>query len=260
MHAPDTIRSSHNALIKRVRSLGLRKYRETERAFVIEGSRGIASAIEQGVAPRVLLLADDARPEMLEFARRSGAEWRVAERAIFDSVMDTATPQGIAAIFDQPTWRFPERADPLLILLDAVGDPGNLGTIIRASAAAGCDGVVLGPGCADPWSAKAVRATMGSIFTIPVFRSNDEIEARVREACPRRWLADGEGDRKYSDPIWSGGVAVLIGSEGHGATEWGRGMATGGVRIPIAAGVESLNASVAAAVLLFEATRQRGEM
>jgi RNA methyltransferase, TrmH family len=207
-----------------------------------------------------VVLADDARPEMFELARRSGATWRVAERAIFDSVMDTSTPQGIAAIFDQPTWRFPERDALLLILLDAVGDPGNLGTIIRTGAAAGCDGVVLGPGCADPWSAKAARATMGSIFTIPVLRANDAIEQHVRAACRQRWLAAGDGERIYSDPIWSGGVAVIIGSEGHGATGWGRGLSTGGVRIPIVAGVESLNASVAAAVLIFEAVRQRSEM
>jgi TrmH family RNA methyltransferase len=260
MHEPNIIRSSHNPLIKRVRSLGLRKYRETERAFVVEGSRGISTAIEQGIIPQVVLLADDARPEMVDLARQSGAEWRVAERAVFDSVMDTITPQGIAAIFDQPAWPFPENETPLLILMDAVGDPGNAGTIIRTAAAAGCDAVVLGPSSADPWSAKAARATMGSIFTVPVYRADDHIESLVRSACPRRWLADGHGEQIYTESIWSGGVAVIIGSEGHGATAWGRGLATGAVRIPIAAGVESLNASVAAAVLLFEAARQRGEM
>jgi TrmH family RNA methyltransferase len=259
MHAPETIRSSHNPLIKRLRSLGLRKHREAERAFVVEGSRGIASAIEQGIIPQAVLLADDARAEMLDLARQSGAVWRVAERALFDSVMDTATPQGIAAVFDQPEWSFPEAPEPLLVLLDAVGDPGNLGTIVRTAAGAGCDAVVLGPGCADPWGAKAARASMGSIFSLPLLRASAAIEEAIRLRCPRRWLASGEGERDYGDPIWDGGVAVIIGSEGHGASAWGRNLATGGVRIPLAAGVESLNASVAAAVLIFEARRQRGE-
>jgi TrmH family RNA methyltransferase len=257
MHAPDIIRSNQNAVIKRFRSLGLRKRRDTERAFVVEGSRGIATAIEQGITPRVLLLADDARSDISELAWRAGAEVRIAERPIFDGVMDTATPQGIAAIFSQPSWAFPASPEPLLVLLDAIGDPGNLGTIIRTAAGAGFDAVILGPGCADPWGAKAARSTMGSIFTMPVLPADASVERLITERCPRRWLADGDGEHLYSEPIWDGGVAVIIGSEGHGDTEWGLELVTGGVRIPLAPGVESLNASVAAAVLMFEARRQR---
>lgn len=260
MHAPDLIRSNQNTLIKRFRSLGLRKRRETERAFVIEGSRGIATAMEAGITPQVVLLAEDARADIVQLARASGADVRFAERAIFDGVMDTATPQGIAAIFEQPVWAFPPRPEPLLILLDALGDPGNLGTIIRTAAGAGFDAVVLGPGCADPWGAKAARSSMGSIFTIPVLTANASIERLIVERCPLRWLAAGDGEQTYGEPIWGGGVSVIIGSEGHGATGWGIGLATGGVRIPLAPGVESLNASVAAAVLMFEARRQRGAL
>ncbi len=254
----EIIRSPQNNLIKRVRSLGHRKHRDAERAFVVEGSRGIATAIAYGHTPEVTLLAHDARPDVAALAESSGAPVRIVERAVFDAVMDTATPQGIAAVFDRPESEFPDTEALFLLVLDGIGDPGNLGTLIRSAAGAGCDTVIVGPDSADPWSAKAARSSMGSIFGIPVLSADSDIEHLVRERCPHRWLAAGEAEQGYDTVEWSGGVAVIIGSEGHGASAWGRALATGGIRIPLAADVESLNAAVAGSVILFEARRQRG--
>jgi TrmH family RNA methyltransferase len=254
---PEIIRSPQNNLIKRVRSLGHRKNRDAERAFVVEGSRGIATALTFGFTPQIVLLTADAREEIEDLALQCDAPLRIVERSVFDSVMDTATPQGIAAIFERPESVFPTGDDCFLLVLDGVGDPGNLGTLIRSAAGAGCDAVVIGPGSADPWSAKAARSSMGSIFGIPLFASDPDIDAKVIAACPQRWLAAGDGALSYDQAAWSGGIAIIIGSEGHGASTWGESLATGAIRIDLAPGVESLNAAVAGAILLFEARRQR---
>ena len=254
---PEIIRSPQNNLIKRVRSLGHRKTRDAERAFVVEGARGIATALDYGHRPVMVLIAHDARSDIEDLALACDAPLRIVDRAVFDSVMDTATPQGIAAIFDRPDQAFPDAADPFLLLLDGVGDPGNLGTLIRSAAAAGCDAVILGPGTTDPWSAKAARASMGSIFAIPVLATDEAVLRTVELRCAHRWLATGDATRPYTDPVWAGGVAVIIGSEGHGAGAWGHGLATGDIAIPLATGVESLNAAVAGSIILFEARHQR---
>jgi TrmH family RNA methyltransferase len=254
---PDIIRSPQNNLIKRVRSFGHRKHRDAERAFVVEGSRGIATALEFGQRPEVVLLADDAPPEMEDLALACDAPLRIVDRGVFDSVMDTATPQGIAAIFARPDAHLPDTAEPFLLILDGVRDPGNLGTLIRTAAAAGCDAVIIGPDSADPWSAKAARSSMGSIFGIPVLTTGPTLEAQIIDRCKHRWLAIGDASTAYSCAAWTGGIAVIVGSEGHGASQWGEQLATGHVRIDLDGGVESLNAAVAGAVILFEARRQR---
>jgi TrmH family RNA methyltransferase len=255
----EIIRSPHNQIIKRIRSLGLRKHREAERAFVVEGRRIVQTAIESGADVEMILVAEDADSALLELTNASGADWRLVERQIFDAVMDTVTPQGIAAIVGMADSVFPHRSNPFVVVLDGVSDPGNVGTIIRTAAAAGVDAVVIGPGSADPYSPKAIRSSMGSLLLISVLDANEAIVERLAEICSNRWLAEGDGDALYSDTIWEGGVALIVGSEARGASEWGSALATGRVRIPIAPEVESLNASIAAGVIVFEARRQRTE-
>ena len=251
----DIIQSPHNPSIKRIRSLGNRKTRYAERAFVLEGMRAFSAAIDAGVEPETVLLADDAAADLLELAEPFAP--RVVARRLFDQVMETESPQGIAAIFAMPASSSPDVEDPLIVMLDGIGDPGNLGTIIRTAAAAGADGVVLGPGCVDPFNAKAVRAAMGSLFALPMWEHSSAVDAWLVETCPTRVLADGAGEVTYDAPIWQGGVAMIVGSEAHGATAWGRGLATARIRIPLTRHIESLNASIAAGILLFEAQRQR---
>lgn len=252
----DVIQSPHNPILKRVRSLGHRKTRYAERAFLLEGVRAFSAAIESGVEPLATLVAEDASPEILALA--GPYRPRFVERRLFNQVMETDTPQGLAAIVSMPSQDYPAVQAPLVVALDGIGDPGNLGTIIRSAAAAGADGIVLGPGCVDPYNAKAVRSAMGALFAIPVWEHEATSDEWLRSHCPARWLASGDGEHVYGDPVWHGGVAMIIGSEAHGASAWGLGLATGTVRIPLTRAVESLNAAVAASILLFEAQRQRG--
>ena len=222
---------------------------------MLEGVRAFSAAIEAGFEPLVTLVADDASPELLALA--GPYRPRLGERRLFNQMMDTDTPQGIAAIVPMPDAGLPVADAPLIVALDAIGDPGNLGTIVRSAAAAGADGIVLGPGCVDPFNPKSVRSAMGALFAVPFWEHGQDIDAWLRERCPARWLAAGDGEQRYDARLWEGGVAMIVGSEAHGATAWGRDLATGSVRIPLTRSVESLNAAVAASILLFEAQRQR---
>ncbi len=251
----DIIQSPHNQLIKRIRSLGNRKTRYAERAFVLEGMRAFSAAVDAEIEPEAVFLADDAAADLFELA--SSYAPRIIARRLFDQTMETESPQGIAAIFSMPASPLPDAGDQLIVVLDGIGDPGNLGTIIRTAAAAGADGVVLGPGCVDPYNAKAVRAAMGALFAIPVWEHSGPIESWLIDSCPTRLLADGAGEVNYDAAVWQGGVAMIVGSEAHGATAWGRSLATDRIQIPLSRHVESLNASIAAGILLFEAQRQR---
>jgi RNA methyltransferase, TrmH family len=256
--AGDIIRSPQNSLIKQIRSLGTRKTRESERAIVLDGARLVGAALDAGVAPRAVVLAESAMPEARVVAARCGAVARLADDRVVAALTDTVHSQGIVAIVDEPEWGIPDVVDPLVVLLDQVADPGNLGTIVRTAAAAGADAIVVGPGCVDPFGAKAMRAGMGAQFLVPVLAgSSRDVRLWLEAAVPVRWLADASAERSYSDDIWQGGVGIIVGSEARGATEWGRRLATGGVSIPIHERVESLNAAVAAGVLLFEAARHR---
>jgi TrmH family RNA methyltransferase len=251
----DIIQSPHNLLIKRIRSLGSRKTRHAERAFVLEGMRAFSAAVDAGIAPEVVFIAEDAADDLFKLTNPYAP--RIIARKLFDQVMDTESPQGIAAIFPMPESPFPEAGDQLIVVLDSIGDPGNLGTIIRTAAAAGADGVVLGPGCVDPFNPKAVRAAMGALFAIPIWEHHRFTESWLVDSCPTRLLADGAGEVSYDAAVWQGSVAIIIGSEAHGATAWGRSLATARIQIPLTRQVESLNASIAAGILLFEAQRQR---
>lgn len=251
----DVIQSPHNPILKRLRSLGHRKTRYAERAFVLEGARAFSAAIEAGVEPVVTLVADDASPDILALA--GAYRPRFVERRLFNQSMDTDTPQGIAAIVPMPASALLKTEAPLIVALDGIGDPGNLGTIVRSAAAAGADGIVLGPGCVDPYNAKTVRSAMGALFAVPLWEHGPETDHWLQTHCAERWLASGDGERGYDAPLWRGGVAMIIGSEAHGASAWGRALATGSVQIPLSRAVESLNAAVAASILLFEAQRQR---
>jgi TrmH family RNA methyltransferase len=155
-----------------------------------------------------------------------------------------------------PEW--PQSAD-LLLVLDRVADPGNMGTILRTSAASGVGGVLAGPGCVDIYNPKVVRSSMGALLRLPVFSlSWQEIEQAV--AGMAVWLAAADGRTSYTEVDWQQPSALIIGSEARGAGQQAYEIADGIITIPIAAETESLNAAVASAVILFEARRQRKEI
>jgi TrmH family RNA methyltransferase len=254
---PGVIRSADNRTIKFVRSLRRRSARQAERAFVVEGVRAVADALSLGVQPRFVMTreGDPSAGQMLD--QRLDIGVRIVERRLFDDLAETVAPQGIMAVFDMPKLPVELNDAPLILVLDRLSDPGNVGTLLRSAAGAGVALVAVTAETVDLFNAKVVRAAMGVHFRVPVRLWDDEVRELVVSACPLRVLADARADEIYDRVDLTRGTALIIGSEAHGATAALAALASVRVRIPLARGVESLNAAVAGAVLLYEAARQR---
>ena len=256
------ITSHQNPKIKQVRRLLLdRRYRQRQRAFVVEGTRWLSELVHSpapAAARPALILASERWLEDGDHRRlldEIGVRVTKVDEAVLARASDTETPSGVLAVLPMPEWRLPQRPG-LLLVLDRLTDPGNLGTIVRTAAAAGADGLLLSPGCVDPYNPKAVRATMGALLRLPVLPASwDEIKART--AGLDLWLASAGGQVTYDAVDWRRPAALVIGSEATGIGPEATDLAGRRVAIPMAAQTESLNAAAAAAVLLFEARRQR---
>ena len=258
------ITSSHNPKIQRVRALlSQRSERESSRAFVLEGVRLCEEARAAGWQPSLLLYSQQLSERgrrLLEAFSTGATDIEEIPDYLMDSVAGTETPQGILAVFPLHTIPAPAHADFVLVL-DNLRDPGNLGTILRSAAAAGVQSLLLTPGTADPFAPKVLRAAMGAHFRLPIqFSGWDEIEALRRRSgyAPLKFfLAEAEGGRPCWQTDFRQPLALLIGGEAEGASQTARSLADGLVTIPMPGRSESLNAAIAASILLFEVVRQR---
>ncbi len=251
----DVIRAAGNPAISFVRSLQRRDRRTTERAFVVEGRLAVTDALATGAVPRLVLIRDDT-PEAIA-ALPPDVRYRRVAAQVFDRLSDVVTPQGVLAVFPFPDVPVPPVATPLFLILDRVRDPGNLGTLLRAAAGAGVDAVFLSAESVDPFNPKVVRAGMGAHFRVPIRPLDEAARIEIIARCPVRVVATAEAPTAYDMVDWRQPAALIIGSVAAGVGEAGRELATTSAAIPLAAGVESLNAGVAGAVILFEAARQR---
>lgn len=252
----DLITSTQNPRIKLAHSLQSRaRARRKEGKIVLEGLRLLADAWQSGVLPLFVLHSPGAEPELVAEMAAAGVEVLAVDPAVMAHVTDTNTPQGLVGVYETPRPAFPHDAARVLVL-DAVQDPGNVGTLIRSGAGAGLDALLLAPGCADPYNPKVLRSGMGAHFRLPVMEMNWP-QIRGALAGSAVYLADGAATTAYDAVDWRGRWALMIGSEGHGAGDEARALMTRPIMIPMARATESLNAAVAGAVILFEAARQR---
>jgi TrmH family RNA methyltransferase len=181
--------------------------------------------------------------------------WELAPE-LFETLTDTVTSQGVIAVLPIP--KIQPHSDPTLVLvLDRVRDPGNLGTILRSAAAAGVELVILTHGCADPWSPKTLRAGMGAHFRLSLDTRVGWPEIALRAARMQVWVADSRGDAIYDQADWRCPSVLIVGGETEGPSPDAIALATGRLAIPMHNQVDSLNAAMAATVVLFEAARQR---
>ncbi len=192
-----------------------------------------------------------------------GSEIFSISGALFQKAADTETPQGLIAVVRKPRKLLTEcsvgERMPLWLILDAVQDPGNVGTLVRNADAAGASGVLLTTGCADIYAGKTVRASMGSLFHLPVIKaSTTECLDFCRLNLLRLYVADGDAKTNYTDEDLAVPCAIVLGNEGSGVGSDFKQHACAHLRIPIGGLAESLNVASAAAVILFEAARQRG--
>jgi len=255
------ITSTANERVRLARSLNQAAGRRRERAYLIEGIRLVEDALRAGVPPRLVLVDVESlrRTErggaLLEALRLVGC-LDVSER-VLASVSETVTPQGVVAVVPLPEKPTPDAVGPLVLVLDGVRDPGNLGTILRSAEATGLVRVVATVGCVDPFGPKVVRAGMGAHFHLDVLAEAEWPEVARVVADRPTWLAAMHGGIAYDMVDWRRDSALIVGGEAAGASGEGAALATGLVSIPMAGRAESLNAAMAASVLVFEAARQR---
>ncbi|HEX6799619.1 MAG TPA: RNA methyltransferase [Ktedonobacterales bacterium] len=271
------ITSGSNQHIQLLRSLHTPKGREQQQAFLVEGPHLLEATFAAGVTPLLVVYNPDDLERtaegrkllgQIQAAAAEGAQVYEAAPAAVERAADTRTPQGVVAAVAQADVatakvraRRRGRMRPIVLLLDAIGDPGNLGTILRSALAADADEVALGPGCADPFNPKVLRAGVGAHFRLPVRELASWAEARelLRGAPAARQVlvAESEGRVPYVECDLTLRTGLIVGNEAHGTSPEAAKMATQHISIPMYNHVESLNAAVAASVILFEAARQR---
>ena len=250
----EIITSKANSLLSRVRKLNSRRaFRRAEGAFAAEGPKLLGEALRWGgELEAVICAAGVPLPEL-------PAQVRVAEvgDALLASIADTQSPQGIVFICKGKSLTVPDRlAGRRYLLLDGVQDPGNVGTLWRTADAFGADGLILCGGCADPWSPKTVRATMGAVFRLPVYEcSLEEAAGRLAQAGVPLYAAALREDTVDVRAVPLDRAAVVIGSEGRGVSQEALERCWKTVKIPMRDRCESLNAAVAASVALWEMAR-----
>ena len=253
------ITSTANPKIKWVRQLQAHsRERREAAAFVVEGVRLVEEALAAGWEAQLVLYTDDlserGRLVLDGFALR-GALLEQVSAEVLHAASDTETPQGLLAVLSQRLLPLPPAPD-LVFIPDRVRDPGNLGTMLRTAAAAGVGAVFCPPETVDAFAPKVVRAGMGAHFRLPVHSL--DWEAIAHHLAPLQvFLAAMQEGLAYTRADFRSPLALIVGSEAQGAGPQARRLAHSLVHIPMPGGGESLNAAVAAGILLFEVARQR---
>lgn len=257
------ITSPHNPKVQRVRGLfEKRKEREAQQACVLEGVRLIEEALAAAWPVELVLYTSQLSPrgrDVLDGLSAARAEMFEIPAYVMDSVAGTDTPQGILAVFGVRPPPLPAQMDFVLIA-DNLRDPGNLGTLLRTAAAAGVQAALLAPGTTDAFAPKVLRAGMGAHFRLPTIHLGwEEIEAVCKDGPHplRVFLAEAAAGAACWDLDLRQPLALLVGSEADGPSPAGRALGDQPVAIPMPGESESLNAAIAAGVLLFEVVRQR---
>lgn len=249
----EIITSRQNNIIKHVKKLaGDRKHRKSCGEFLCEGPKMLAEAERWGFVPQTILACDE--PLLHPWEGRAAHAVRVTPELLAYAA-DTETPQGLVftcSIPEEPRELPGER----LLVLDGVQDPGNVGTILRTADAFGAHGVILLPGCADPWSPKVVRSTMGACFRLPVMTCTPERLAELlkQKGIPLYATALRE-DTQDIRSVELARAAMVIGSEGRGVSERVLALCEKTLKIPMRQRCESLNAAIAAGIVLWESFR-----
>lgn len=256
------ITSSANSRVKQVIQWQTKaKERKKAGVFLTEGFKMYEEAPLESILE--VYVAESALASLEKMAvklKKTGYE--VVADSLFKKMADTQTPQGILCVVKQPEYRLEEilkQDRPLLMILENLQDPGNLGTIIRTGEGAGVTGVIMTAKTVDIFNPKVIRATMGSVFRVPFLYVEDMEDTlkKLKEKGIRTYAAHLAGREYYDSFSFTGGTAFLIGNEGNGLEKKTADLADSYLKIPMEGKVESLNAAIAASLLMYEAQRQR---
>ena len=256
------ITSTSNQQMKTIVQLNKKaKARRELRAFVVEGIkmfRETPRELLQRVYVSEQFFSDEKNQEYLT---ESGIEYELVSDHVFAHISDTSTPQGILAVVRQPEYDFEDllqEAHTRLLVLEDIQDPGNLGTMFRTGEGAGLSGIIMSRETVDLFAPKTVRATMGSIYRMPFYVTEDlcDILGTLRDVGVHTFAAHLRGEKYYDELDFTGPTAFLIGNEGNGLKKETADLADTYLKIPMEGSLESLNAAMAAGILMYEAHRQ----
>jgi TrmH family RNA methyltransferase len=259
---PKTITSLTNERVKAIRALDMRKERKETGRFVAEGASILVTARDRGFVPETLVCQGGAAAggvarELIQWALAQGVEVLEVSEAVLAKLASKDNPQSMLGVFRQRWAELPASAkiakDAVWLALEEVRDPGNLGTIIRTVDAVGAAGVILIGNCCDPTSREAIRATMGSIFAVPLVRVSREQFLAWRAGWPGEVVGTHlEAKEDFRKAAYKGSVLLVMGSEGPGLSESLTRSCTKLVKIPMAGKLDSLNLAVATALALYQ--------
>lgn len=252
------IESLQNPKVKRWAELHTRKGREKHRAYMLEGIRLVEQALESNAPVEALIWRVGQTLPILHSLPAYIEQWQVSE-AVFKKLSTTENSQGVIAVvtIHTPPWGTDVITGNLFLLVDAVQDPGNLGTIIRAADAAGVDAIILGDGTVDVYNPKTVRSTMGSLFHVPIYTMPlEQAIQQLQQQGVEIVAASLDTDRYYDRHTFAERVGIIVGNEGNGIRAEIEALAKHKVKIPIYGKAESLNVAIATSLLLYEARRR----
>lgn len=260
------IQSSQNNIVKDIKALHLKKNRDAEGLYFVEGIRFVNEAVENKQDIVKVIISDkleslNGGKELIESVEALCEDCYLLSEKLFREISDTQTPQGILAVLKKKEFDFGETVGSgnSIVVLDNLQDPGNVGTIIRTADAAGISAVILTKGCADLFSPKVLRSTMGSVFHMPVFEGMNINESilELKKSGYRVIASHLEGSDNYFDEDLTGKSAIIVGNEANGISEETTKIADKLVKIPMPGRAESLNASIAASIMIYEIVRQK---
>ncbi len=266
MKADELLSSLQNPRIKRVVKLRKRSFRDEEGVLVIEGYREIKRALDNQYNPSSLfyctaLFQGENELSLIDRCRTSGAEIFACSQAVFEKIAYRDRPEGLLALAPQIRCPLDELVlpeNPLLLVAEHIEKPGNLGTMLRSADAAGVHAVIVCDRCTDINNPNVVRASIGTLFSLPVVDASSE---EVRDWLKARGIqvvaATPHADHNYIDIDYNGGTAILVGAEQCGLSDFWMREADKRVRIPMLGQCDSLNVATAATIMLYEAVRQR---
>ncbi|HEY7875279.1 MAG TPA: RNA methyltransferase [Actinomycetota bacterium] len=259
------ITSTSNALVKRIRSLRRRRDRAREGAFFVEGIQPVWHALDHGAMVEKLIVAPDVLTSepartRVDDARSAGVDVATVSPEVFAALSERDGPSGLGAVIEIRSRALSDldvSADGIVIALEAVGNPGNLGTILRSADGAGATAVVVVGDAADPYDPGAVKASMGALFTVPVLEVADlgELVAWARSSGLTIVTTSARAPTLYSEAAYRLPALVVLGSEGDGLSTDALSLGDLQVRIDMRGAVSSLNLAVAAGILLYEMRR-----
>lgn len=256
-----TITSVKNAQVVAWRSLKSRASRDAAGQFIVEGAKMTSEALLLSGMVQALLVDMDRKDQYDSLIENAPCPVTFVSSHVMSAVCDTKTPQGIAAVLALPVVSDLSTLGQRIVVMDGVQDPGNVGTILRTADAAGFTGALISTACADPYSPKVLRATMGSIFRLPIHtaQSLPQALATLHENGAAIFSSQLDGEPFFKRQSTFDFYCLIIGSEGSGVSPEVQALATHRVRLPMRGGAESLNAAIAAGIMMYDLTRELPE-